>query len=278
MPSTISAGTTAGTAIAVAGDTTGNLAFQTNGTTTAMTITTAQNVGIGTTSPSTKLNVVSTGNDHLLLRNPTGTSYTTLRLYNDQNDSFRALEIDYSGSTYSGPLIGGGPTGESACVVTTGAYPLALGTNNTARMIIASGGQVTMPAQPMCSVYSTTGVITGSVGTVLPFNVEQVDVGGHYNTSTYRFTAPVAGKYFATLWLLGRNSTSAYSAGLYKNGSQVQGRGAYIEAGSGNEVQGLQTLIIDCAASDFIDARITQTGNGDMFLQDLGGMQIFLIG
>jgi hypothetical protein len=46
MPSTISAGTTAGTAIAVAGDTTGNLAFQTNGTTTAMTIDTSQNVNM----------------------------------------------------------------------------------------------------------------------------------------------------------------------------------------------------------------------------------------
>ena len=55
MPSTISAGTTAGTAIAIAGDTTGNLAFQTNGTTTAMTITTAQNVGVGTTSPGALL-------------------------------------------------------------------------------------------------------------------------------------------------------------------------------------------------------------------------------
>jgi len=50
MPSTISAGTTAGTAIAVAGDTTGNLAFQTNGTTTAMTIDTSQNVAVGTTN------------------------------------------------------------------------------------------------------------------------------------------------------------------------------------------------------------------------------------
>lgn len=57
MPSTISAGTTAGTAIAIAGDTTGNLAFQTNGTTTAMTITTAQNVGIGTTGPTYQLQV-----------------------------------------------------------------------------------------------------------------------------------------------------------------------------------------------------------------------------
>jgi len=52
MPSTISAGTASGTALNLSGDTTGNLAFQTNGTTTAMTITTGQNVGIGTTSPN----------------------------------------------------------------------------------------------------------------------------------------------------------------------------------------------------------------------------------
>jgi hypothetical protein len=59
MPSTISAGTTAGTAISVTGDTTGNLAFQTNGTTTAMTIDTSQRVGIGTSSPGYPLTVVS---------------------------------------------------------------------------------------------------------------------------------------------------------------------------------------------------------------------------
>ncbi len=75
MPSTISAGTTAGTAIAVAGDTTGNLAFQTNGTTTAMTITTAQNVGIGTTTPTTNL-VVGTGSSTASLTVYTGTTQT----------------------------------------------------------------------------------------------------------------------------------------------------------------------------------------------------------
>jgi hypothetical protein len=78
MPSTISAGTTAGTAIAVAGDTTGNLAFQTNGTTTAMTITTSQNVGIGTTAPTEKLDVVAnpSGEDGaIVVRTQFGVSY-----------------------------------------------------------------------------------------------------------------------------------------------------------------------------------------------------------
>ena len=57
MASTISAGTTSGSAIVVSGDTSGSLALRTNGTTTAVTIDTSQNVGIGTTSPATKLDV-----------------------------------------------------------------------------------------------------------------------------------------------------------------------------------------------------------------------------
>ena len=44
--STIAAGTTSTTALVNTGDTTGNLVFQTNGTTTAMTIDTSQNVAL----------------------------------------------------------------------------------------------------------------------------------------------------------------------------------------------------------------------------------------
>ena len=57
MASTIAAGTSAGTAIAISGDTSGSLQLQTNGTTTAVTIDTSQNVGIGTSSPSCRLDV-----------------------------------------------------------------------------------------------------------------------------------------------------------------------------------------------------------------------------
>lgn len=49
--STIAAGTTSTTALVSTADTTGNLVLQTNGTTTALTINTAQAVGVGT-SPS----------------------------------------------------------------------------------------------------------------------------------------------------------------------------------------------------------------------------------
>lgn len=64
-------------------------------------------------------------------------SYASIRLYNDQNSNVRSLEIDYSGSAYSGSVITGSPTGEQATIATTGAYPLTLGTSNTARMIFS---------------------------------------------------------------------------------------------------------------------------------------------
>ena len=56
MSSIIRATTTSG--LQVAPDNSGSLQLQTNGTTTAVTIDTSQNVGIGTASPSTKLDVV----------------------------------------------------------------------------------------------------------------------------------------------------------------------------------------------------------------------------
>ena len=76
MASIISAGTTSGTALNMSGDTSGALQLATNGTTTAMTIDTSQNVGIGTTSPATKLEVASPAATPVVLRlasNKTGT-------------------------------------------------------------------------------------------------------------------------------------------------------------------------------------------------------------
>lgn len=57
MASIISAGTTSGTALNMAGDTSGVLQLATNGSTTAITIDTSQNVGIGTASPDALLTV-----------------------------------------------------------------------------------------------------------------------------------------------------------------------------------------------------------------------------
>jgi hypothetical protein len=229
------------------------------------------NLGIGTTSPAAKLNTsIASGTNitHLLLTETgtTSNSEILIRANNStQNWNMGAIGFLREGGSDNFALrffTGSGPT-------------------NTERMRVDSAGRVTQPFQPMCSVYSSDeDGFTGSNGTVVPFDQEQVDVGSNYNTSTYRFTAPVAGKYFATVWFLVRITTSGACIGLCKNGSQIRGRGGYSDPGSGNEIQALQTLIIDCAANDYIDARITQsvTGAGDFYLGDLAGMQVYLIG
>jgi hypothetical protein len=61
MASIISAGTTSGTSLNLSGDTSGVLQLASNGSTTAVTIGTSQNVGIGTTSPNQKLEVLKAG-------------------------------------------------------------------------------------------------------------------------------------------------------------------------------------------------------------------------
>lgn len=84
MSSKIIAGTTAGTALNMSADTTGILEFQTGSTpTTAVTITTAQNVGIGTTSPAAKVEITGGGNSgrEVIAFNGTNATdlYTTYR-------------------------------------------------------------------------------------------------------------------------------------------------------------------------------------------------------
>src|SRR5258708_40241422 len=93
------------------------------------TTTNSGYVGINENFPQTNLEVVGFGQ---IVRNPSSAGYTTLRLYNDQNSAYRALEIDYSGSAYSSSISNGSPIGEGASIATTGAFPLSLGTSNTA--------------------------------------------------------------------------------------------------------------------------------------------------
>jgi hypothetical protein len=84
MASTIAAGTTSGTAIAIAGDTSGVLQLQTNGTTAAVTIDTSQNVGIGTTSPTDRIHAASAVAAGLSLQ-ATGTGGSTWRFLSTDN-------------------------------------------------------------------------------------------------------------------------------------------------------------------------------------------------
>jgi hypothetical protein len=133
MASTISAGTTSGTAIAIAGDTSGQLQLQTNGTTTAVTIDTSQNVGIGTASPAQKLDVIGNvrvgGTTGQFFINASSTSQYPGLFFQSAGTSRASIFMDDSGATY--PVY--------VSVNTTA--PLIFRTDATERMRIGSDGK-----------------------------------------------------------------------------------------------------------------------------------------
>lgn len=63
------------------------------------------------------------------------------------------------------------------------------------RMQIDSGGRVTMPYQPYARVSKNNGNI--GYNSVIVFNYADDDVMSIYNSTTGRFTAPVAGRYLS---------------------------------------------------------------------------------
>ena len=129
MASTIAAGTTAGTAIVVSGDTSGSLVLQTNGTTTAVTINTSQNVGIGTSSPATRFDVL--GN------NTTTSGAETVADFRNGAGGATSTYIRIGNSSYNSGAIG-------SIVESAGNAALVFNSNtssvSTERMRIDSAG------------------------------------------------------------------------------------------------------------------------------------------
>jgi hypothetical protein len=143
MASIISAGTTSGTALNMAGDTSGQLQLATNGSTTAVTIDTSQNVGIGTASPNAKLHV-SSGAATI-----TGASSTTAR-----------INMFNNAATTGGLLLGQGyasGTDNIGYIFNVSNAAVVFGTNDTERMRIDSSGTV---FAGVSSLAGTPGVIT----------------------------------------------------------------------------------------------------------------------
>ncbi len=154
MPSIINATTTNG--LVTSADNSGSLQLQTNNGTTAVTIDTSQNVGIGTSSPAARLHVSS----------PDGTAPLTLNTAGG-SDSTRALNFNVAGDNYGKILVPSGSGG--AMAFWTG------GANAAAeRMRLTSGGDLL--------VGTTASVYYGAEK--LSLNATSTTAGIGINTST----------------------------------------------------------------------------------------------
>jgi len=240
MASIVSAGTTSATALNMSADTTGILQLATNNGTTAVTIDTSQNVGIGTASPIAKLDVRGSG------------AY----FYDNSTTDFQ-LTVGSSVST----------------IGTTTATPLAFKANSTERMRIDSNGYVTTPFQPSFCAYNTGAFTISSGGANASpysgsaFNATQFNVGSCFNISNARFTAPVAGKYLFNFVIYASTDPGVVlEAKLWINAQEV--RRFYNRAGGNiNNESASITATMSLSAGDYVQWGVYCTDAFDVAAQ-----------
>lgn len=88
-------------------------------------------------------------------------------------------------------------------------------TNGNTQLTIDSSGRLLSPNRPYFYARAANGDHTS--GTI-PYEFVDHNIGGHYDSSTYTFTVPVAGIYSITFQFFSKNNNLAGGADLHVNG------------------------------------------------------------
>ncbi len=201
-----------------------------NGSSPNIQLDSSGNVGVGVSSPGARLDVKGGSSDNGTI-NITNNSGNIWKFWNDLGSS--GMNIQYNGTT---------------------------------RMVIDSSGRVTTPYQPSFLAGSNSGTHTINDGNLLDFNTSLLNNGNHYNTSTYAFTAPVAGLYHFYFQLYVQNGASQKSIAWKKNGSQYTVSDTAIAFQGPTNISDFtlnSTIIFNLNASDYIQIAV-RSGSGNL--------------
>lgn len=149
--------------------------------------------------------------------NRVGINKTTPSVTLDIGATQTREEIRVASSGGGAQAVLGTYAGSESYVGSTNNVPLYFRTNGTNSAYVDTSGRLLAPNQPAFNAID--GGSSNGSAYVLPFTTVVSNGGNHYNNSTYRFTAPVAGRYF---FLYNGMSNAGYNRSRFKvNGSYV---------------------------------------------------------
>ena len=128
------------------------------------------------------------------------------------------------------------------------------GTNTPGeRMKIDAYGRVTTPNQPSFAA-GKSGNAYQLNSQVMPFDATRHNTGNHYNTSNYRFTAPVAGRYLFTFHSIidGSINSGQQHYSIRINNSVSRGMNQHMTPNTNNWDQVSSSYILDLSANDYV--------------------------
>ena len=200
-------------------------------------ITTAGRIGVNEGSPNATLHIKSAdgANNRLELVHQNDAA-------NEQN------QITFKNNTTQTAYIVSGKDGSNNNI------GLSFGTGTTERLRISSDGIVTMPNQPAFRAYISGG--PQSINGTIPFSQIDYNIGSNFNSSNYRFTAPVAGRYQFNFYSIYRGNITNGHFGFYINGGGFNGdRAHFTHQNLGNAWDYIDmSQVLNLSAGDYVTA------------------------
>jgi hypothetical protein len=128
------------------------------------------------------------------------------------------------------------------------AFSTANTTGSTGLSVDASS-RISAPSQPSFFVGKNNANPLTGPATVI-FNAVDFNIGGHYNSSTGVFTAPVAGRYFFTSNITSGSNVDDLIFQFRVNGSTRTSQGTQSTVQNGQELTGTISAVLNLAVND----------------------------